>query len=82
MDKKIDKRLLKKPLYLIGDIVVYPWELGESSMIHLEQSVIIESYGLLESAEKEDRLAWYYITKHTDKESDDSLLEDDILYKL
>jgi len=81
----MDKRLLKKPKYKIGDIIVYrEAREKDESIIILHQGEIIEAYGLLESGDKDDKVSWTYHTKHTKKEDWDSLndWDGDILYKV
>jgi hypothetical protein len=76
---------MKKPKYKIGDVIVYQdlyFDKEKDSMLHVYQSRIIESYGLLETDDKEDELTWYYYTEHSDKEQWDSIEEDNIMYKL
>lgn len=83
----MNDRILKKPKYKIGDIIVYPnryfgREDKEESLMEVFQSRIIEAYGLIEMNDPTDILGWSYITEHIDREQEDSLLEEDILYKL
>ncbi len=79
----MDQRLLKKPKYKIGDIVVYADRyVEEDDMQKTYQSKIISANGLLEAKDPEDLLGWYYETEHTKEELEDNLTEDDILYQL
>lgn len=88
MDNNLLLRLFKRPKYKIGDIVVYPdryfdrRENKQDYMVMTYQSRIIEAHAYLDTENLNDILGWFYITEHTDKEQEDNLEEDDVLYKL
>lgn len=82
MQDKIDNRLLRKPKYKIGDVVVYKETSEEDGVEIIIQSRIIESHGLLETYNLEDTLSWYYTTERTENEDNDDLYEGQILYSL
>ena len=82
MKKKLNKKILKKPKYKIDDVIVYRDRYSQNSLIEISQSKIVEAYGLWESGWKNDSLTWSYITELSNKNEEDSLQEEDILYKL
>lgn len=83
MKKRISKkdRLLEKPKYKIGDVVVYyDTDVPMSNAItQLCQDVITGAIAYIDLDKKDDHLEWYYTTG---KIEDDNIYEDDILYKL
>ena len=80
--KEDDKKINKKPLYKIGDLVVSKDRYGcEDNSINLTQSKIIHANAILELGVG-DTLSWYYITEATLEDGEDCLTESEILYKL
>ena len=79
--KQIDKRLYKKPKYTIGDIIVY-MEKNEDDFTALHQEEIIESHSSVDLLDKKDKLKWIYITRRILEQNEDSIEEDEILYKI
>ena len=85
MKKEIDKRLFERSKYKIGDIVVYiekDRNADGDSVVILRQSPIIEVVGYLESDEPKDSIGWFYHTAETLRTEDDSMEEENILYKV
>lgn len=80
-----DERLMKKPLYKVGDIIVYPDRYNNSmkeTPLEIYQPKIIFSYGIIEIYDGEDHIEWGYRTEETEENKTDTLWEEDILYKL
>lgn len=80
--KKINEKLFRRPLYKIGDIVVYQKYTNEDQMLEVIQSKIVKSHGLLQPDDNDDKLDWYYETEELKEEGGDDLGESDIFYKL
>jgi len=80
----MDKRLLSKPKYKIGDLIVYQdrYREDEDDLNKVMQGVIVEAYSLIDLLEKKDKLTWYYYTKELINNCLDPLEEEDIFYKL
>lgn len=78
-------KILKRPMYKIGDIVVYKtkWHKENNPGIEVTQSRVIESSALLDLYDNEDdELFWVYYTENTKSKKLDLLMEEEILYKL
>lgn len=75
---------IPKPKYKIGDLIVYPnrYQDKDDSLLEFYQGVIIESNCLWESNVRKDKPCWYYNTKQTIENEEDTLIDNDILYKL
>lgn len=92
MKKEINKykeKISRKPKFKIGDIIVYedryvdPNTLGtEDYLTTMYQSKIIEAFAYINFNIENDVLEWHYITEQVEKSKDDSLLEEDISYKI
>lgn len=80
--KKIEERLLKKPKYKVGDIVVYLDRYTNDGMTIVLQSKITAANALIELSNPNDVLSWFYSTKEIEENSSDSLVDSDIMYKL
>ena len=91
----IDPRLLKRPKYKIGDVIVYldpyqerKWEDDRKRHPDIDrvqdiiQSKVVESSSSLDLDDKDDEGGWFYLTEHSIKEEWDSIQEEDILYGL
>jgi len=77
---RFNKRLLLKPKYKIGDIIVFASD--DEGITDVLQGVIVNAYGLIDLEDKKDTLYWYYQTKEIIENGDDSLHESEIFYKL
>jgi len=78
-------KILKRPMYKIGDIIVYKtkWHKEDDPGIEITQSRIIESSAILDLYDDEDdECFWFYHTEKTKSLKLDLLTEEEILYKL